>query len=161
MSTAAHHGHKVEPKHVRDVMTSNPACVYTGDSLRDVARLLDEYEISGAPVVDDQQRLVGVVSRTDLLHRLLEGPQGARKDEEWLDLLTADSERSIDVDIARLGEVDDLMSVDPIVAKPEELVSTVARRMAAARVHRLIVVDADRRPLGIVTSLDLLRVFPS
>lgn len=160
MSTAIRPARKLHPLHVRDVMTANPVCANTGDSLRDVARLLEEYEISGAPVVDDQQRVVGVVSRTDLVHRLLEGPQGARQDEDWLDLLTADSERSIDVDVARLGVVDDLMTVDPIVAKPEELLGTVARRMAAARVHRLIVVDTQRRPVGIVTTLDLLRVFP-
>jgi predicted transcriptional regulator len=146
--------------HVQDIMTVEPACVRTGDALRTVAQLLDEYEISGAPVVDDQDRLVGVVSRTDLVHALLEGPQGARKDEDWLDLLTADSARAIDVDAARLGVVDDVMSVDPVVARCGERLRTVARRMASASVHRVIVVDDLRRPVGIVTTLDLLRVFP-
>jgi CBS domain-containing protein len=152
---------KRKAPHVRDVMTPEPVCVNTGDSLRDVARLLDEYEISGAPVVDDQQRVVGVVSRTDLLHGLIEGPQGARKDEDWLDLLTADSGRSVDVAAARLGVVDDWMSIEPVVAKPDESLATIARRMAASRVHRIIVVDAQRRPIGIVTTLDLLRNYPS
>jgi CBS domain-containing protein len=149
------------PLHVGEVMTENPVCAETGSSLRDVARLLDEYEVSGLPVVDDQQRLVGVVSRTDLLHRLLEGPQGARRDEDWLDLLTADGRSSVEVDVARLGTVDDVMSVDPIQAKPEERLATVARRMAEERVHRLVVIDAEQHPVGIVTTLDLLRVYPA
>src|SRR5687768_15069231 len=58
------------PRHVGDVMTREPVCATAGDSLRDVARVLDEYEISGVPVIDDQDRLIGVLSRTDLIRRL-------------------------------------------------------------------------------------------
>ena len=148
------------PSHVRDVMTDKPICAESGDSLRDLARKLDEYEISGVPVVDDQDRLLGVVSRTDLVHRLLEGPLDARPGEDWLDLLTADSVGTFEIDVARLGTIDDVMSIDPVTATPEETVATVARRLAAARVHRAIVVDPSRRPIGIVTTLDLLKVFP-
>ena len=149
------------PRHVVDVMTPEPVCASSGDNLRDVARLLDEYEISGLPVIDEQDRLIGVVSRTDLIRRMLEGPPAARHDERWLDLLAADSVSTVEVDVARLGTVDDLMSVDPIVAKAEETLSKVARRMAEERVHRVVVVDVSRRPIGIVTTLDLLKVFPA
>src|SRR5262245_43684353 len=110
--------------HVRDVMTRDPVCATTGGSVREVAELLEENEVSSLPVVDDQERLIGVVTRTDLLHRLLEGPQGARLDEDWLDLLTADSEQPAEVDAARLGRVDELMSIDPLTARPDELVPT-------------------------------------
>ena len=152
---------KGAPNHVGDVMTPEPVCANAGSSLRDVARLLDEYEISGLPVIDDQDRLIGVISRTDLLRRLLEGPPSARRDEDWLDLLTADSATSVDVDVARLGTVDDLMSIDPIVARREEKLSKVARRLADERVHRVIIVDEDRHPIGILTTLDLLKYFPA
>jgi len=152
---------KGSPRHVGDVMTPEPVCASSGDNLRDVARLLDEYEISGLPVIDEQDRLIGVVSRTDLIRRLLEGAPAARQDERWLDLLVADSVSTVEVDVARLGTVDDLMSVDPIVAKAEETLSKVARRMAEERVHRVVVVDVTRRPIGIVTTLDLLKVFPA
>jgi CBS domain-containing protein len=151
---------KLASKLVRDVMTEKPVCAESGDSLRDLARLLDENEISGVPVVDDQERLIGVVSRTDLLRRLLEGPVAARSSEDWLDLLTADSVGTFEIDVARLGTIDDVMSIDPVTATTEETVATVAWRLAAARVHRAIVVDPKRRPIGIVTTLDLLKVFP-
>jgi|SoiMethySBSTD1v2_1073268.scaffolds.fasta_scaffold606689_2 CBS domain-containing protein len=152
---------KAQGHHVRDVMTPDPVCATSGSNLRDVARLLDEYEISGLPVVDDQDRLIGVISRTDLLRRLLEGPPTARRDEDWLDLLTADSATSVDVDVARLGTVDDLMSVDPIIARTEETLARIARRMADERVHRLVVVDENRHPIGILTTLDVLKYFPA
>lgn len=146
---------------VADVMTRDPICVETGATLRQVAQLLDEHEISGLPVVDDQLRLVGVVSRTDLLRRLLEGPAEARHDEQWLDLLTADSTSKVDVDVAKLGFVDDVLTADPVTALVDEALPKVARRMADEKVHRIVVVDPKtQRPVGIVTTLDLLRVFP-
>ncbi len=147
---------------VADVMTEDPICIETGSSLRHVAELLDEHEISGLPVVDDQLRLVGVVSRTDLLRRLLEGPNEARHDEHWLDLLTAGSTTTVDLDAARLGVVDDVMTNDPVTALKDEKIAKVARRMADEKVHRIVVIEpTTRRPLGIVTTLDLLGVFPA
>ncbi len=146
---------------VEDLMTRDPVVVERGSTLGQVAELLDEHEVSGLPVVDDQLRLVGVVSRTDLLRRLLEGPEEARHDELWLDLLTAGSSKKVDIDAARLGFVDDVMSVEPITALADEKLSTVARRMADEKVHRVIVIDGQRRPIGIVTTLDLLAVFPN
>ncbi len=146
---------------VEDLMTRDPIVVERGSTLREVAELLDQHEVSGLPVVDDQLRLVGVVSRTDLLRRLLEGPAEARHDEQWLDLLTADATSKVDIDVARLGIVDDVMTVEPITAKSSEKLVTVARRMADEKVHRLVVIDAQRRPIGIVTTLDLLAVFPT
>lgn len=127
-----------------------------------MAQLLDEHEISELPVVDDQFRLVGVVSRTDLLRRLLEGPNEARHDELWLDLLTADSTSKVEIDVARLGVVDDVMSGEPVIARADEILAKVARRMADEKVHRIVVIDPDsRRPIGIVTTLDLLGVYPN
>jgi CBS domain-containing protein len=152
---------KLEGPCVADVMTRDPVCIETGATLRQTAELLDEHEISGLPVVDDQLRLVGVVSRTDLLRRLLEGPPEARRDEQWLDLLTADSTATLEVDAAKLGLVDDVMSSDPVTALASERLPKVARRMADEKVHRIVVVDPkSSRPVGIVTTLDLLRVFP-
>jgi len=146
---------------VADVMTRDPICIETGATLRQVAELLDTNEISGLPVVDDQLRLVGVVSRTDLLRRLIEGPAEARHDEQWLDLLTADSTSNLEVDAAKLGLVDDVMTAEPVTALAGETLAKVARRMADEKVHRIVVVDPKTlRPIGIVTTLDLLRVFP-
>lgn len=165
MNAGAKPTRKVIPKLgkpvVEDVMTPDPVFVGTGSTLREVAELLDEHEISGLPVIDDQERLVGVVSRTDLLRRLLEGPAEARHDEEWLDLLTADSASKVDIDAARLGVVDDVMTADPITARPDEKLAIVARRMADEKVHRIVVIDERRKVLGIVTTLDVLGVFPA
>ena len=54
---------------VGEVMTNDPVCLSGGETVAEVARLFDANEISGAPVVDGLHRLIGVVSRTDLIHR--------------------------------------------------------------------------------------------
>jgi CBS domain-containing protein len=48
------------------------------------------------------------------------------------------------------------MSSDPVTASPETAVRTLARMMIDAHIHRLIVVDEDRKPVGVVSSTDLL-----
>ena len=54
----------------------------------------------------------------------------------------------------------DFMSVDPITARLDEVVNEIAHRMATERVHRVVVIDDDERVVGVVTTLDLLKVFP-
>ena len=70
----------------RDVMTSPVITVTPQTSVRDVAQLFLEKRISGAPVVNDERKLVGVVSEGDLLHRSEAGT--GRRRSWWLGLLT-------------------------------------------------------------------------
>jgi CBS domain-containing protein len=110
-------------------------------------------------VVDASGRLIGVVSKTDILHRALEGPVGSRPGS-FFERLAEGFNLDTDMSPESLGTVDELMSPDPITATPEEPVVTVARRMAENGIHRVIVVDRSGGPIGIVTALDALRVFP-
>jgi CBS domain-containing protein len=144
---------------VKDVMTREPLAVSPSMTLRELAQLLDTNEISGVPVVDTQDHVIGVVSKTDLIHRWLEGEDGSRAepfgevlDEEWGDLASMMPDD--------LGVVEDIMSPDVVTATEDEPISAVARRMAEVGVHRIIVTDERGFLHGIVTSLDLLKVFP-
>lgn len=144
---------------VSDVMTKDPLTVNCWDTVREVARVLDSNQVSGAPVIDEQGRAIGVVSRTDVLHRAVEGPVGSRPSttlEQMADGLGAGT----DMDPEELGRVEEFMSTDLVTTSPDESLYIAARRMAEANVHRLVVVDGDGYLLGIVTSLDLLRSFP-
>jgi acetoin utilization protein AcuB len=47
------------------------------------------------------------------------------------------------------------MSPDPVTVTPEVTISALARMMLDAHIHRVIVVDADNRPVGIVSSTDI------
>lgn len=114
---------------VGEVMTSEVVCAHRQTPWDDVVRLLDRHRISALPVVDHDDKVVGVVSGTDLAHG-----SGAR---------TA-------------GE---LMATPAVTVHPEQPVSDAARLMERQGVGRLPVVDEEDRLIGIATRRDLLRVF--
>jgi len=143
---------------VKDIMTRHPVCVTGDTSARELARILESNEISGCPVIDTQERVIGVVSKTDLLRRAVEGPLGSRHGG-FLETLAEGLSDFPPTD--NLGNVEDFMSPEPVTAGPDDPIPGVARRMAAERVHRVVVVDKDRQAIGVVTTLDLLKVFPS
>lgn len=145
----------------KDVMSSPPITVPSSASIREVATILDENEISGAPVIDDQERPIGVVSRTDLLRLLIEGGPGRRPDATFLELIAADSPSELSVDVEEMGTAEEFMSPEPVTVSLDEPLAAIARKMSEERVHRVIVVDKDGRAAGVVTTLDLLAKFPA
>jgi CBS domain-containing protein len=140
-----------------ELMTRDPVCVSPEMPLAELARTFRDHEISGAPVIDSAGKVVGVVSMTDILRRCAEGTgqlppaylfetlaeQG--EDEETSEVLP-----ETDITVA------DIMTEDPITVSPATPLKVVAEMMAAQRVHRIIVVDPDNEPVGIITSLDLI-----
>ena len=140
---------------VKSIMTAKPLCVSMGTTVRELAELLIENEISGAPVIDMQERVVGVVSKTDLLDRCLH--QSSDSSGSFMGTLAGGLEIEVEFNADELGTVEEFMSVDPVTVAPDDSVAKVARRMAEERIHRVVVVDDERRVCGIVTSLDLLR----
>ena len=146
-------------RQVSDIMTRDPICVTADTTARELARVLEANEISGVPVVDTLDRLIGVISKTDLLRRCVEGPVGSRPGTLFESLARGLAD-DVDLDPDELGSVAEFMSPYPIVASLDEPIKAVARQMAEERVHRVIVVDDQRLVLGVVTSLDLLKAFP-
>ncbi len=147
----------------RDVMT--PTVVTVGDHLtaQEVAKFLIEREISGAPVIDERGRLVGVISITDI----------ARMTAESLDVFVGQPSSDFyrpDADepptLEDLGQryveehgvpIRDVMS--PVVHAVGEAtaVAEVARVMLSGHLHRVLVTrGADA--VGIITTMDLLKV---
>jgi predicted transcriptional regulator len=84
--------------HAIDVMTPGVITVQPDMSVQAVAKLLSERGISGAPVVDVADRLVGIVSEGDLLHRVETGTERPtrRRRSWWLDTIASDQELARD-----------------------------------------------------------------
>ncbi|MCH7546967.1 MAG: CBS domain-containing protein [Planctomycetes bacterium] len=151
---------------VHDVMTARPVAVSPTMTIRELAELLDANEISGVPVVDGQDRVIGVVSKTDLLHQWIRGSEvsdggdysGAgsfASSGSFIELLE-DGIRANEIDRNTDKTIEEFMSVEPVTAHPDESLDVISRRMVNERVHRVIVVDQDSRLVGIVTTLDIL-----
>ncbi|NBM19812.1 CBS domain-containing protein [Streptomyces sp. GC420] len=142
---------------VGTVMTSDVVRVTPTTPFKDVAELLAHHHISGLPVVDDDEKVVGVISETDLMHRQARQDDGLGEQRRWRPRLTRSARRA---DIkARARTAAELMSSPPVTVKAVESIAAAARTMAEHRVERLPVLDEEDRLVGIVTRRDLLQVF--
>ena len=145
----------------KDVMTRRVLTVRVDLTVRELADFLVENQISGAPVVDPDGHLVGVVSLTDLAQNDVDRPDvvGDRSSpttamRDWEERMNPEDLRALHI------ESDDLLVRDimtpTVYTVPEETpVAKIARTMVAGRIHRLLVTNGPR-VVGIVTSLDLV-----
>lgn len=123
---------------VGEIMTRDVVRARRTTPFKEVVRLLDHHRISGLPVLDTDDKVLGVLSGSDLVrcqaHRDGPAPSPA---------VTAG----------------DVMSSPAITVHPEQTVPDAARLMERRGVERLPVVDEADRLIGIATRRDLLRVF--
>lgn len=150
-----------EPK-LKDVMTHDPVCVGLLTPIRELARVFHDNQISGAPVVDAEGKVVGLVSRLGLLQRCCSGEVNIQPEE--LNGVVSENDADMDIEEAITESficVRDFMTENPPLVVPGMSVVTLARFMCETRHHRAVVVDENGYPLGIVTSLDLLEALLS
>ncbi|WP_055491058.1 CBS domain-containing protein [Streptomyces sp. TP-A0356] len=143
---------------VGSVMTSDVIRAEYGTPLKEVARLLADRRISGLPVVDDDDKVIGVISETDLVARQSEALD---TDEPERNLRFAEPTPGARSQAARSRAftAGQLMTAPPVTVHAEETIAEAARTMAQRRVERLPVLDEEDRLVGIVTRRDLLQVF--
>jgi CBS domain-containing protein len=138
------------------VMTTTPDA-----SLDEAARLLRECHISGLPVVDAEDRVVGVVSEKDIV-RVLHEATGVGHPRGLLDVLLesapAKGENVLEVCRHRLRNtrVKEAMSRPVVSVGPETSLIEAAHLMKGMGVNRLPVLDAQQRLVGIVTRCDIV-----
>jgi len=147
-----------------DVMSRAVTTISQDMPLQEAARVLARERISGAPVTDAAGRCVGVVSVTDLLRwTCKQSPLGMPNHADRFDPAGRDggsdfcSEwQMVDFDEVPKDAVRHYMTSDLVTAEPADRITDLARRMLDARIHRLVVLDAQRRPMGLVTTTDIL-----
>ncbi|MFI0901065.1 CBS domain-containing protein [Streptomyces sp. NPDC020983] len=136
---------------VSDLMTHSVVRARPDTAFKEVAKLLVDNGVTALPVVDEDDRPLGVVSETDLVHREAGRPEPAGL-PGLLDVPPPESAEERTTAAA-------LMSAPAVVARPEWSAVQAARAMDQAGVKRLPVVDGTGRLVGIVSRADLLRVF--
>jgi len=136
-----------------DVMSQNVVAIPQHLSLRAAAHMLANAHVTGAPVTDDRGVCVGVLSSTDFVrwaekeHHPVVHPCGECVCSEW---------QVVEVEYLPADEVSTYMTSDPVTVQPSTPIPELARMMLDAHIHRVVVVDPRGRPVGIVSSTDVL-----
>lgn len=150
----------------RDLMERNVGIIDAGASLVELEQAFEEAGVSGFPVVEGE-RIVGVVSRSDVV-RQLAGKSGEepRLSTFYADIARFESELVVEsfTDVAaRAGKpidplrVCDLMTPSVVTVAPDATLTDVARTLVEHHIHRVLVTD-DATLVGVVSSLDLVRL---
>jgi len=134
-----------------DVMSHSVVLIPREMSLPGAAHLLAQANVSGAPVVDEAGRCIGVLSTTDFLHFAEKGKTPAHAQAE-----PVYSWQIVNTECFPEESVEDYMNRDPVTVAPRTRIGDIARMMIDAHIHRVIVVNEMNRPIGIVSSTDLL-----
>ncbi|MGW5861543.1 CBS domain-containing protein [Streptomyces sp. NPDC055239] len=143
---------------IGSVMTSEVVSAQYGTPFKEVAKRFSEYRISGLPVIDADDKVVGVISETDLLVREAQAPDPHRPPRRFrLSRMSGAARKDRAKATARTAG--QLMSTPPVCVHADNTIAEGARRMAQHKVERLPVVDDEDRLVGIVTRRDLLQVF--
>jgi CBS domain-containing protein len=139
---------------VKDVMTIRVVSVTKDASFRTMATALREHRVSAFPVLDDDGKVIGVVSEADMLAKeaLDSEPQG-------MPGMIASLLRRREHEKARGTTAGDLMTSPAVTVTPDDTLERAARLMYTRKVKRLPVVDAGGHLVGIVGRADLLAGF--
>ncbi|NIC07452.1 CBS domain-containing protein [Billgrantia bachuensis] len=138
-----------------DVMTAKVITVSPDADVREIARLLLENNISAVPVVDDGDKVLGIVSEGDLMRRV-ENDEGRQK-SWWLRVFAGGSSASEYVK-SHARRAREIMTPDPITIEENEPLHRVAKLLEKHHIKRVPVVR-NGKLVGIVSRANLLRGF--
>jgi CBS-domain-containing membrane protein len=141
----------------KDIMTRDVITVTPDTDITQATKILLERRINGLPVVDKNQRLVGIVCQSDMiaqqqripipsLFTLLDG------------YITLSSAKHFEKEVQKIAAtlVAQAMTADPVTVKPDTSLEEIAHLMVGKKLHTLPVVDKGKL-VGIVGKEDMLR----
>ncbi len=145
-------------KMARDIMTKSVATVRENETLHDALMLMTENRLTALPVVDSAGRCLGMISQSDVIAVAREAD--AENEELGTDHPMADVLFGrVALDEVTNERIDDIMTEGVVTAAPTDLITTVADKMLAEKVHHLPICDEEGCLVGIISTMDILAAF--
>lgn len=136
---------------VREIMTEKVVTVKGDTEIKEAARLLSENRISGLPVIDNNGRVIGLVTEADIL-----ASAGIKREHRFMHILKHLFGEP--VPSGRKGEyVKDIMTSPAITTSADAEIREVAKILDEKRIKRLPVVDKEGRLIGIISRADIIK----
>jgi len=138
---------------VGEIMTREVVSVQTNTPLAEVAEVMGQRGISGVPVLDEHQKVVGVVSEKDFLRGM-----GVKESQNFMTLVASclRTKGCVALPIKK-QTAGDLMSAPALTVSPETRIRDLAELFTERLINRAPVTDAAGLVVGIVTRGDLIR----
>jgi CBS domain-containing protein len=141
-----------------DLMTPNPTSLQEDVTLHEAVAWLVDRGVSGAPVIDEAGRPVGVFSRTDvLIHDREETQHLAVPEVDYGTPLPRKWWEGFQLERVDTTRVRDLMTPAVFCVKEDASAWSVIEQLRELNVHRLFVVDDNGVLVGVITALDVVR----
>jgi CBS-domain-containing membrane protein len=138
---------------IRDVITVKP-----DDKIADAVKLLANYDISALPVVDDDGKIVGILSEADLIHREEIGTQNQHV--RWLEAMMPPSKLANEFAKSHGQRVDEVMATHVVTANENTSLSEIAKLLEKHRIKRIPIVE-NGELVGIVSRSNLIQALAS
>ncbi|MGL5641971.1 MAG: CBS domain-containing protein [Paraclostridium sp.] len=148
----------MKTKQAKDIMTANVKVAKEQDTIKDIANILITEKIGGVPVVDEDNRVVGIISETDIMKK-----EKYINPPEYITFLQGiiclDDFKKMEHDIKDIAatQVKDLMSKEIVKVHEDDTFDDVANIMIKKSVNRVPVVDKDNRIKGIICRYDIIK----
>ena len=139
----------------RDVMVFPVITVGNNATVREVANILLKERISAVPVVGNADKVIGIVTESDLMHRAEAGTE--RPYSWWLHFLTDDATIAADYVKSHAAKVQDVMTSDVVTAAPETPLHEIATLLEERRIKHVPIVNKDGNLVGIVSRANLIQ----
>jgi len=150
--------------HVRDVMTTQVVTLKGTDTIKHATVLFALHTISGAPVVDDDRHLIGIISETDILELIVKYQDQLSIDHPAAYMLTSpmdDTADNEDKDVKAAGDaiskmlVKDIMTRTVLTTTPDAMIVDVVEEMIKTNVNRVPVLEKGIL-VGIISRGDII-----
>jgi CBS domain-containing membrane protein len=136
---------------VRDVMTPNVFTIEPNADIHEISKLLSEKDISGMPVVDNDGRVIGVVTEADVL-----AMTGMERGHTIRDLIRHLLREPVPGP-REGGRASDFMSTPAVTIRPDADIREAATILNEKRIKRLPVVDEGGKLVGVISRADIVR----
>ncbi len=143
------------------MMSRNMVTVPLDATAREIERILIENDISGVPVRDHSERIVGILSWRDVMEYFAQSPEREPHRPHafyrMIDDETLEESDTFELPLDDAVAARDMMSTDLLTVEETDSLKSIAVTMTEHAVHRVLVRDTSGEVVGILSTMDILR----